>query len=106
MVVRSLLSPRSGLPVAVRDDVLGIQEDIPKSGANRDYFIQRADQAFALTDGTQPGGQLALMGEDAKNNPILKRVARDQPNYDRNRPHICTFFLRGECKRGELCPYR
>lgn len=24
----------------------------------------------------------------------------------RNRAQICTFFLRGECKRGAECPYR
>ena len=36
----------------------------------------------------------------------LKRMARTEPYYKRNRPHICSFFVKGECKRGEECPYR
>jgi len=33
-------------------------------------------------------------------------LARTQPYYDRNKPHICSFWVKGECKRGEECPYR
>lgn len=90
----------------MRDDVPGIEESLPRFGANRDYFIQRADRELALTDGTRPAGQVALMGEEAKGNPILQQVARTEADYKRNLPPICTFFMRGECKRGELCPYR
>ena len=25
---------------------------------------------------------------------------------NRNLPHICSFWIKGECKRGEQCPYR
>ena len=32
-------------------------------------------------------------------------MARTEPNYKRNRPHLCSFFARGECKRGDACPY-
>lgn len=34
------------------------------------------------------------------------KLARTQPYYKRNRPHICSFWVKGECKRGEECPYR
>ena len=27
-------------------------------------------------------------------------------DYKRNRPHICSFWVKGECKRGDECPYR
>lgn len=37
---------------------------------------------------------------------ILRRLARSEPYYKRNRPHICSFFVKGECKRGEECPFR
>jgi len=34
------------------------------------------------------------------------KLARSTPYYKRNRPHICSFWVKGECKRGEECPYR
>lgn len=34
------------------------------------------------------------------------KLARTSPYYKRNRPHICSFWVKGECKRGEECPYR
>lgn len=37
---------------------------------------------------------------------MLKQLARTDPYYKRNRPHICSFFVKGECKRGKECPYR
>ncbi|EJW71719.1 hypothetical protein WUBG_17370, partial [Wuchereria bancrofti] len=39
-------------------------------------------------------------------NDLLKKLARNQPYYQRNKPHICSFFVKGECRRGEECPYR
>lgn len=37
---------------------------------------------------------------------MLKALARTDPYYKRNRPHVCSFFVKGECKRGAECPYR
>jgi len=37
---------------------------------------------------------------------MLKQLARSEPYYKRNRPHICSFFLKGECNRGDACPFR
>jgi pre-mRNA-splicing factor RBM22/SLT11 len=37
---------------------------------------------------------------------LLAKLARNTPYYKRNRPHICSFWVKGECKRGEECPYR
>lgn len=37
---------------------------------------------------------------------MLSKLARTEPYYQRNRAHLCSFFLKGECKRGEGCPYR
>lgn len=36
----------------------------------------------------------------------LLKIARTAPYYKRNEAHICSFFVRGECKRGTECPYR
>lgn len=37
---------------------------------------------------------------------MLKQLARTDPYYKRNRPQICSFFVKGECNRGTECPYR
>ncbi|XP_036354607.1 pre-mRNA-splicing factor RBM22-like [Octopus sinensis] len=39
-------------------------------------------------------------------NAVLTQMARNVPYYRRNRPHICSFWVKGECKRGKECPYR
>ncbi|VDM64050.1 unnamed protein product [Angiostrongylus costaricensis] len=94
-----------GLPVQVRDAALQIADNLPRQGANRDFFLQNAERAFANTDGTTPIGALANVGESA-GTEMLKRLARTAPYYKRNAPHICSFYVKGECKRGEECPYR
>jgi pre-mRNA-splicing factor RBM22/SLT11 len=37
---------------------------------------------------------------------MLKQLARTDPYYKRNRPQVCSFFAKGECTRGDDCPYR
>jgi pre-mRNA-splicing factor RBM22/SLT11 len=46
-------------------------------------------------------GKIDSVAKDA-----LKKMARTDPYYKRNRAHICSFYVKGECKRGEECPYR
>lgn len=46
-------------------------------------------------------GRAASAGKD-----MLKELARTDPYYKRNRPHLCSFYAKGECKRGSECPYR
>lgn len=47
------------------------------------------------------GGRAQSAGKE-----MLKQLARTDPYYKRNRPHLCSFFAKGECKRGTECPYR
>ena len=97
-----------GLPVQVRDQALQVKEQFPTQGANRDYFVQNAERALAETDGTTPYGELAII-PNAGNNEMLTKLANSrgrEPYYARNAPHICSFFVKGECKRGDECPYR
>lgn len=54
-------------------------------------------------DSTEPYGQL---GKAPTSGELLMKLARTTPYYKRNRPHICSFWVKGECKRGEECPYR
>jgi pre-mRNA-splicing factor RBM22/SLT11 len=43
-------------------------------------------------------------GKMAKSEQLLK-LARQQPYYRRNLPHKCSFYAKGECHRGDRCPF-
>lgn len=58
---------------------------------------------MAINDGVNPSGAL---GKAMAPSDMLLKLARTTPYYKRNRPHICSFWVKGECKRGEECPYR
>ncbi|XP_055335218.1 pre-mRNA-splicing factor RBM22-like [Paramacrobiotus metropolitanus] len=99
-----LLDLEYGLPVQVRDNVLGQKHDIPKSLVNREYYTQNMEVAMTEAGGSVSG--LDLLGMTQSQNDQLRKLRRHEPYYKRNAPHICSFYLKGECKRGEECPYR
>jgi pre-mRNA-splicing factor RBM22/SLT11 len=37
---------------------------------------------------------------------MLLKLQRTAPYYKRNRAHVCSFYVKGECTRGDECPYR
>ncbi|KAK9158984.1 hypothetical protein Scep_005558 [Stephania cephalantha] len=97
-----LLDLEYGLPVQVRDTALAINSNdaIPKSDVNREYFAEEHDRrARAGIDYESSYGKVRA------NDTILK-LQRTTPYYKRNRAHVCSFYVRGECTRGAECPYR
>jgi pre-mRNA-splicing factor RBM22/SLT11 len=98
-----LLDLEYGLPVQVRDAALKIQDEIPKSDVGKEYYQQNLDKEISGTDGTVAVG---AVGKALAPSDMLLKLARTTPYYKRNRPHICSFWVKGECKRGEECPYR
>ncbi|KAK4769463.1 hypothetical protein SAY86_027613 [Trapa natans] len=97
-----LLDLEYGLPVQVRDTALSIDSNdaIPKSDVNREYFAEEHDRrARAGLDYESSYGKVRA------NDTILK-LQRTSPYYKRNRAHVCSFYIRGECTRGAECPYR
>ncbi|KAJ9552361.1 hypothetical protein OSB04_016406 [Centaurea solstitialis] len=97
-----LLDLEYGLPVQVRDTALSINSNdaIPKSDVNREYFAEEHDRrARAGLDYESSYGK-------ARPNDTILKLQRTTPYYKRNRAHICSFFIRGECTRGAECPYR
>jgi len=92
-----------GLPVQLRDRVLeehgsaGSVVAVPQSDANREWYA--AQHALAVAQGTANAGN-----EEA--NKVLMRLARKGPQYERNLPKVCSFFSKGECNRGDRCPFR
>lgn len=92
-----------GLPVQVRDKFLeesgGSKVELPDSQVNRDFAVQRME-ASSSSD-ILPYGK-----SESHHHLTLLKLARTAPYYKRNRARICTFWQRGECTRGDSCPYR
>jgi len=99
-----MLDLEYGLPVQVRDHALKIADSLPTSAVNREYFLQNVDSQLAESGENGPGGALGKL--PSHKSELLAKLARTTPYYKRNRPHICSFWVKGECKRGEECPYR
>lgn len=95
-----LLDLEYGLPIQVRDAALKMKDDLPKSDVNKEYYIQNMERELARSDPDMISSKLS------EPNDLLMRLARTAPYYKRNRPHVCSFWVKGECRRGEECPYR
>ncbi|CAM9993511.1 unnamed protein product [Heterosigma akashiwo] len=94
-----VLDLQYGLPVEVRDKYLAVEDQVvvPESDANREWF---AGQHNAMVEAGGAGGYGA-----APRNQTLLRLARNKPYYRRNLPHKCSFYAKGECTRGDRCPF-
>ena len=91
------------LPTQVRDAALGTSVKIPMSDINRQYFVNRMD---ALLDGASPEVTKELVGPSRAGHEVLKKLARPEPDYQQLRPVVCSFYARGNCARGQACPYK
>ena len=110
-----ILDLQFGLPVQVRDEALNKQklgsilnkDLLPVSHPNRNYMYEQMENAVGL-GGANTSLQLPYKDIDPMNggNPMLQRIQRKGPYYKRNLPHICSFYVRGTCNRGDACPYR
>lgn len=98
-----LLDLEYGLPTQVRDAALKVADTIPQSDVNKEFYIQKIEAELANDDGTSAAGKV---GKSLAASEMLTKLARTAPYYRRNLPHICSFWVKGECKRGEECPYR
>lgn len=98
-----LLDLEFGLPVQVRDTALQIESDpnAPVSEINREYQAEANERAIANgQSGFQPSqGRVEVR-------QALIKLARTAPYQKRNQAHVCSFFVKGDCKRGSECPFR
>lgn len=93
-----LLDLDYNLPVQVRDKALGMEgEALPQSAAGLEYSLKRMEDEGELE---------RSKFNSAAPNELLNKLQRTQPYYKRNEARVCSFFVRGECKRGAECPYR
>jgi len=96
-----LLDLEFGLPTQVRDTALAVQRDAPTSDINREYYAQNMEEKLEGNKSSISSGRASAAGKE-----MLKQLARTDPYYKRNRPQVCSFFAKGECNRGDDCPYR
>lgn len=96
-----VLDLQFGLPVMVRDSILNVNEKLPSSDVNRQYFINKMDAQLGNESLIDYGKT------DAAARELLSSIStRSEPYYARNKPHLCSFFQKGQCNRGDECPYR
>ncbi|KAK2197800.1 bifunctional Pre-mRNA-splicing factor Cwc2-Slt11/Zinc finger [Babesia duncani] len=81
-----------GLPVQVRDEFVKNGVNLADAKVNLNYQINKVETG-------------ALEIPDNVRNPTLEKLARIAPYYRRNKPRVCTFWLKGACNRGSECPY-
>ncbi|OLL22140.1 Pre-mRNA-splicing factor slt11 [Neolecta irregularis DAH-3] len=86
--------------IQVRDAALKLVAQGPQSSINREYFAQNNEGK--LKDGDVPVGYNKA---DSAARDLLKRLAKSEPYYRREKANPCTFFAHGNCPRGDTCPY-
>lgn len=74
--------------------------ELAASDVGREYQLKQMER-----DGTLDNNEESFKAKGSGHD-LLLRLARTQPYYQRNRAKICTFYVRGECKRGAECPFR
>jgi pre-mRNA-splicing factor RBM22/SLT11 len=111
-----------------------VKSAAPSSAVNREYYAQNrallnsllpSDDRYRRTcieveltqillrpleeaaQGEGEGSSAISFGKaDSAGKELLKRLARSDPYYKRNRPHLCTQFAKGSCPRGDACQFR
>ncbi|PVD37600.1 hypothetical protein C0Q70_00196, partial [Pomacea canaliculata] len=91
-----LLDVEYGLPVQVRDSALKLQDSMPKSDVNKEYYTQNMEKEIANTDGILP--VRALTGKAQTPTDMLLKLGRKTPYYKRNRPHVYSFWYKVNVK--------
>lgn len=100
-----MLDLQFGLPVQVRDTVLGVQQKVPKNEANREFFLAANAGRLARGDGSLLDYDTALNMDPAAK-ATLVQLAPKKAKPERNLAPPCSFYAKGKCTRGDTCPYR
>lgn len=102
-----VLDLQYGLPVQVRDAALDEKEKmaIPVSDVGREFLAENHEKLLSV-QGFGAGGVYNKVNKSSSSSKMLDRLSHRTPYYRRNLPHLCSFYAKGECNRGALCPFR
>lgn len=103
-----VLDLQYGLPVQVRDTALGITKSGPSTDINKQYFVNQMESQL---EGSKSMIESSVGPSSRAGQDLLKQLAKQRTDpmsdkYRRNRPHLCSFYAKGECNRGDSCPFR
>lgn len=74
--------------------------------ANHSAFSNFFNRLTNISDQAKAGIDYESSYGKARPNDTILKLQRTTPYYKRNRAHVCSFFIRGQCTRGLECPYR
>ena len=101
-----LLDMNTGLSIRVRDKFLADEgEDqlaIPNSEIGRVYQAANYN-ALVASRTIKPMNEVYSKLVDV---PGVKKTIGSAPYYKRNETKLCSYFMRGLCTRGEMCPFK
>ena len=101
-----LLDLEFGLPIQVRDKYLAENERVAVATSQQGIDFQVQQAAALMASGSIEPLAIESGYSRLADNPHLQRIARTAPYYERNEARVCSFFQKGECTRGETCPFR
>ncbi|KAF9616116.1 hypothetical protein IFM89_028582 [Coptis chinensis] len=91
---------------AMLESYRGVSRESSLAGLDTMILAQRDEAITELEIMARVGIDYeSSFGKVRPNDTILK-LQRTTPYYKRNRAHVCSFYVRGECTRGAKCPYR
>lgn len=101
-----LLDLDTGLPVQVRDTALGKDNEQERQSSKVMTEYETDQRAKEIAEGNYENTDFgSAPGKAAQQNGLVRKLARSQPYYKKNKAKICTFWLRNACTRPD-CPFR
>ena len=81
---------------------------MPSEAANKDFWAHQMNAGIDKLDlpYDKPELKEALSQLAKTHNGDIFRGLGGSKASKRNAAHVCSFYVRGECKRGVSCPYR
>lgn len=78
------------------------------------FHLDNADSALSNSQMGESGSMIPSSAGPSNSaaHDLLKQLSRARADpsgisqYKRNKPHLCSFYAKGNCNRGDACPFR
>nr|KAJ3418949.1 Pre-mRNA-splicing factor slt11 [Polyrhizophydium stewartii] len=97
-----LLDLELGLPTKIRDAVLDSHGGMPSTDVNTQVYVRKMEEQMGDDKVVNHGKAESAAKE------VLRKLARtsSDPYQTKSKAPLCSFFIKGICKRGLECPMR